>query len=53
MSAALKGIPGVKNVKVDFDTKVATVETEGVDGKVLVSAVNAVDGGDRFTATLK
>ena len=53
MQKALEGVPGVESATVDFEAKTAVVKAKGVEGKALVSAVNAVDGGGRFTATLK
>lgn len=53
MRKALEGVPGVASVSVDFEAKTATVKAKGVEGKTLVAAVNGVDGGGRFTATLK
>ena len=53
MQKTLQAVPGVESATVDFKGKTATVKAKGVDGKALVSAVNAVDGGGRFEATLK
>jgi len=50
---ALEKVPGVTSVAIDFDTKKATIVAPGVDGKTLAAAVNAVDGGGRFTATVR
>jgi copper chaperone CopZ len=50
---ALEGVPGVESATVDFDAKTAAVRVKGVEGRTLVAAVNAVDGGGRFTASLK
>ncbi len=53
MRKTLEGVPGVASVSVDFETKIATVKAKGVEGKTLVAAVNGMDGGGKYTATLK
>jgi copper chaperone CopZ len=49
----LEKIPGVKSVTVDLDAAEAVVEAPGVPAATMVAAVNAVDGGGRFTAKAK
>jgi len=46
-------VPGVESAEVDFEAKTATVVARGPSGADLVRVVDAVDGGGRFTATLK